>query len=160
MLPKLKQFSVCKGQCDSTMPQREPRPFPSSNVISCMFPYKQSWQSGWPRCHSLFSPRSNSDAQRRSLPHFPPVCSRLFFFSIFFFCSWKPYGFSPSEETGLIIITSRSCSQDDSPQCASEVGAWESKTNATRWCGGIRGMCNKVTTCTAKPHKCLPLLML
>lgn len=88
MLPKLKQFSVCKGQRDSTMPQHEPRPFPSSNVISCMFPYKQSWQSGWPRCHSLFSPQSNSDAQRRSLPHCPPVCSRLFFG----FFSWKSYG--------------------------------------------------------------------
>lgn len=158
MLPKLKQFSVCKGRRDSTMPQHEPRPFPSSDVISCMFPHKQSWQSGWPRCHSLSSPRSNSDARRRSLPHFPPVCSRLFF--LFFFPENPTAGFSPSEEAGLIVITSRSCSQDDSPQRASEVGAWESKTNETRWCGGIRGMCDKVAACRAKPQKCLPLLML
>lgn len=76
----IQEFSVCKGH--STIPAHEPRPFPSSDVISCMCPYKQFWQSGWPRCHSLPSPWSNSDAHERSLLHFPPVYSRLFLTAI------------------------------------------------------------------------------
>lgn len=37
------------------MPEHEPHPFPGSDVISCLFPCKQFWQSGRYHWHSLFT---------------------------------------------------------------------------------------------------------
>lgn len=113
-----------------------------------MLPYKQFWQSGWPRCHSLSSPWSNSDAHKRPLLHFPPVCSRLFFTEILWLSlavweSWPHHHY-------LAILLIRWLT---SALQWSTVDASGLKTKEKWWCRGIQGMCNKVTECSVKPHK-------
>lgn len=133
---KIQDVTVCKGQYKTRIPENEPRPFPSSDVIiSCTFPCKHFWQSG--RYHSFLScPKArvtHTSVQLSDSLLFVHVCFSL-----------QSYGWvSPSEKVGLIVITLHSCSPDDAPLHSSEKGTGL-KTKGKWWCTSIQGMCNKI----------------
>lgn len=74
MVPKLKEFSVCKGQRDSTMQESVNHALSQAPVspIAC-FTVNSLDSREWPRCHLQLLPWSDGgDARRRLLPR-PPA---------------------------------------------------------------------------------------
>lgn len=102
-----------------------------------MFPCKQFWQSGCPRCHSLSPPWSIGDAHKHSRLHFSPVCSRLFFTKI----PWLSLAVWKVSLIIIILLTKWLTSTLQQNRCFCAEG------ERIRVIKCIHGMCNEVTEC-------------